>query len=403
MAIMAVKVEDRSTLKMNEFFDYNGRCYGLSRSRTQTGTVGAELEDFYECTVLTDWVEDIPVVFLCEAARMGEAGPGDYHGGADREKEMPGGLYICGWYRQAKIYRRVFFPSLFLEGNICARSTDAVLLQEQDWISAKAILPEAGWNFKDKLYQVIENDEEGYEALAALVEADEPGAGAPDLRSAAAGRRVPIRYELAPLKVDKDAVRRAPLALQRSAKRRLSARESMEAQYDYCIGQCELYAQRLMSDACEDIGDIKTLREYGRMAATFGKNRPDGYYYKAMAEEQLGFIKEGLKTIQRALALEPDGADIIALKANLLADLGDYKQACELYSESYDISGDESYLLMKGRVLFMMGNVDGAYKVYREIRDKDLLSEAGINLKDMEHRWPFVAIRGLKSLLKKDG
>ena len=58
---------------------------------------------------------------------------------------------------------------------------------------------------------------------------------------------------------------------------------------------------------------------------------------------------------------------------------------------------------MKGRVLFMMGNVDGAYKVYREIRDKDLLSEAGINLKDMEHRWPFVAIRGLKSLLKKDG
>ena len=134
---------------------------------------------------------------------------------------------------------------------------------------------------------------------------------------------------------------------------------------------------------------------------TFFKNCPDGYYYKAMAEEQLGFVKEGLRSVNRALQLEPDGADIIALKANLLAAMGSYEDAAALYSESFDISGYESYLLVKGRVLLMMGNVDAAYKVFREITDRELLLAAGINLKDMEHRWPFVAIRGLKSLLKK--
>ena len=90
------------------------------------------------------------------------------------------------------------------------------------------------------------------------------------------------------------------------------------------------------------------------MAVTFFKNCPDGYYYKAMAEEQLGFVKEGLRSVNRALQLEPDGADIIALKANLLAAMGSYEDAAALYSESFDISGDESYLLVKGRVLLML-------------------------------------------------
>ena len=61
--------------------------------------------------------------------------------------------------------------------------------------------------------------------------------------------------------------------------------------------------------------------------------------------------------------------------------MGSYEDAAALYSESFDISGDESYLLVKGRVLLMMGNVDAAYKVFREITDRELLLAAGINLK----------------------
>ena len=35
MAILVVRIEDASTLLMNEFFDYNGRCYALTRSSAQ--------------------------------------------------------------------------------------------------------------------------------------------------------------------------------------------------------------------------------------------------------------------------------------------------------------------------------------------------------------------------------
>ena len=379
MAILAVKIENQATLKMNEFFDYNGRCYALARSRTKNCAIGAELEDFYECTVLSDWIESVPVVFLCDKA-------GDKAGdGAGAGSDGP---YICGWYKEAKIYRRVFHPSLFLEGNICARSTDAVLLSDSGQIPAASAFPAMSWTFRDKLYRVIEDDEEGYEALEKLLKGSHPQA-------------LPIRYELVSSAIDKGRIHRLPADYQRETKKKPSAKEAAQLQCDYCLGESENYAIRLMTDRCESIADIKTLREFSDMAATFVKDETDAHYYKALAEEHLGFIREGLKSVNRALKLEPDGADIIALKANLLADSGNYEAAIGLYDESYAISGDESYLLMKGRVLFLGGNVDGAYKVYREIKDKTLLEDAGINLKDMEHRWPFVAIRGLKNLLKK--
>ncbi len=297
-------------------------------------------------------------------------------------------LYICGWYKLAKIYRKVFFPSLFLEGNICARTTDAVLLREDDWILTDALAVKGNWDFKDKLYRVIEDDADGYADCVRMMERTFKNA-------------VPIGYDRVDSGMNKGKIRQAALHQSLLAKKKLSAREATKLQYDYCIKQCMSLAQKLMNDRCESIGDIKALREYAMMAVTFCANSPDGYYYKAMAEEQSGFVKEGLRSINRALRLEPDGADIMALKANLLADLGNHEEACDLYQESYDISGDESYLLMKGRVLFGMGNVDAAYKVFREMKNRQLLEDAGINLKDMEHRWPFVAIRGLKNLLKK--
>ena len=48
MAILAVKIDNLATLRMNEFFDYAGHCWALSRSRSSEDAVGAELEDFYE-------------------------------------------------------------------------------------------------------------------------------------------------------------------------------------------------------------------------------------------------------------------------------------------------------------------------------------------------------------------
>lgn len=374
MAIMAVKIEDWSSLKMNEFFDFNGYCYGLSRSREKSSSIGAELEDFYECTVLTDWIEDIPVIFLCHDS--------------GKKSDSDHGLVICGWYKQAKICRQVFYPSLFLEGNICARSTDAVLLREDAWIDPASVFHGNWMDFGDKLYRVIEDDEDDYEALDDMIKKSKHP-------------RMPVCYGGVSSDFQKDRLRRFLIMAQKRSGKSLSAKEANKLRYEYCIEQCGEYARRLMSDECESIGDIKTLRDYAVMAITCGKDEPDGYYYKAMADEQLGFTKEGLKSVNQALKLEPDGADILALKANLLAEMKSYEDAVQLYGESYDISGDESYLLMQGRLLFLMGNVDGAYKVYRQIEDKTILTQAGINLKDMEHKWPFVAIRGLKNLLKK--
>ena len=33
----------------------------------------------------------------------------------------------------------------------------------------------------------------------------------------------------------------------------------------------------------------------------------DGYYYEAMADEQLGRVRQGMKAIEKALRIEPEG------------------------------------------------------------------------------------------------
>ncbi len=372
MAIMAVKIEDTATLRMNEFFDFGGMCYAISRPRSCGCASAADLEDFYECTVLTDWIEDVPVVFVCGGL---EAAQGS------SDEASASGMYICGWYRAAKIHRRVLHPSLFLEGNIEAQALDAVLLAPERHIPADRVFSSAEDLFREKHYKVIEEDDSCHDRVLELVS-----------RTDIAG--TPVRYALYDAKIDRAGLNRA------GSQTRPATRNASLARYEFCIDCCETYAARLMSDGCEHIGEIKTLKEYARLAQTFGAKYADGYYYEAMADEQLGFIRDGLKAINKALALEPDGADLMALKANLLAAYGNYEGALEYYTQSYDISGDESYLMMKGVVYFMIGNVDAAYKTYRQIEDKTLLEAAGINLKDMEHKWPFVAIRGLKNLLK---
>ncbi len=363
MAVLAVRIEDEGTLKFNEFFDYNGNCWGLSKSRRSASRTGIALEDFYQCTVLTDWVQDIPVIFL-------------YEDPSDKT------MNVCGWYKKAKIWRKALTPSLFLEGNICARTLDGVLLPEKIRPKAESPLPQRISDFGDHMYRVIEDDEDGYALLRDMMEKP--------------WKTENIRFDLAPSYMDRAWVRREGARLTASGEK-----DMRKGQYEACIQKCMDYGQMLMDDRCRDISDIKTLRDYAKMAVTLRPVLADGYYYEAMADEHLGFVKEGLKAVNKALNLEPDGADLLALKANLLIGLKDYSQAARFYQESFDISGDEAYLLMKGRTMFLMGNVDAAYEVYRKITDKDLLEAAGISLNDMERRWPFVAIRGLKNLLKK--
>ena len=66
MAILVVRIEDDSTLLMNEFFDYNGVCYGLTRSREKNDEICINLEDFYEGTVQSECLTDVPVFFVQE-------------------------------------------------------------------------------------------------------------------------------------------------------------------------------------------------------------------------------------------------------------------------------------------------------------------------------------------------
>ena len=128
MAILAVKIDNLATLRMNEFFDYAGHCWALSRSRDGEDAVGAELEDFYEGTVRSGHMEGVPVVFI--------------HGDQ-----------AVGWYISATVYRYIRHPSLFLEGNICADTRNVRLLKHS--ISVE------GLEFsRNKNYLVIESGDE---------------------------------------------------------------------------------------------------------------------------------------------------------------------------------------------------------------------------------------------------
>ena len=91
MAILVVRIEDASTLLMNEFFDYNGRCYALTRSRKENTDVCINLEDFYEGTVQSESLEDIPVVFV---------------------KAQDGGWAVIGYYKRAEVRKKIMRPSL---------------------------------------------------------------------------------------------------------------------------------------------------------------------------------------------------------------------------------------------------------------------------------------------------
>lgn len=355
---MVVNVEDDSTLMMNEFFDYNGYCYGISRSRHDDKSSPAHLEDFYECTVRTQWVEGFPVIFV------------------DNSEDA---AYIIGWYHTAKIYRDIQRISLFLEGNIETKSVDALLLPKQSRILVPA------FHFQDKVYEVIEFDDNRYQQLEEIIDNYH-------------GQTIPFRYDVVDYPLEKNEMKAAG-SVKPGGKSLDFKRMSR-----YCISKCEMLARNIMEDACKDISEIKGLLEYANFAVLYDKSSADGYYYQAMADEQLGFIKQGLKAIEKAISLEGTSADLLAQKGNLLVIQKQYNEAIHFYEDAYGVEGDETYLVLTGKVYSLIGNMDMAYKTFRRITDNDILEAYGIDLKDIEKRWPFVAIRhlNLKKLLKKD-
>lgn len=334
MAILVVRIEDVSTLLMNEFFDYNGRCYALTRSRKENTDVCINLEDFYEGTVQSESLEDIPVVFV---------------------KAQDGGWAVIGYYKRAEVRKKIMRPSLFLEGNIRADVREAWLFSEDE---RKQIFAA---HFGERYYEVVEDDDARYQPLMACM-TDNPGQNS--LR----------RYDC----VD------------------IFLQSTIRNGYSACLRECERLALALMREECADLGDIKRLEVCGRHAAILNGREADGYYYEAMADEQLGRVRQGMKAIEKALRIEPEAADLMAVKGQLLVGMNRNEAAAQWFHKAWSESGDDDYLLLEGRAWLLNEQPDNALVCFKKIEDPMILDTAGINLRDMEQRWPPVSVRSFR-------
>lgn len=335
MAILAVKIDDLATLRMNEFFDYSGCCWALSRNRSENGAAGAELEDFYEGTVRSSHIEDVPVIFIYE----------------DK---------IVGWYETADVYRYIRHPALFLEGNICTKTQNARLLKRPVSVPAENI------HFgKDRNYLVIEMGDGRYGSLKAMIEKGE-------------GPFEVIDYARVP--VDARLKNSGQMILGTGGKLTNQGRAAL------LLMQCEAIAREIMEDRCPGIGAVKGFFDLARNVTRYDSKNVNGWYYLAMANYQLGFPKKGLKAIERALGLEPDGDDLLVMKGNLLVSNGCFEEALRCYEEAYDINPDESYHIMAGKACMCMGNPVAAETYYRQVKTPEILKAFGITLSRRKFR-----------------
>lgn len=325
MSILIVKVEDEATLAMNEFFDYGGMCYGMSRGREAKGNLCLELEDFYQCTVKSREIAGVPVFFLYQNQ-------------------------VVGWYKKAVIYRYIRRPALFLEGNIAAHAADACLLP------VKERMPAQGMTDAEAFYKVIDKEDAHFEYYQQILDTY-------------CGQNEMVRYPFVDIHLPGN---------------------SGALGYEGYIEACQQLAQAILGDRCQGLKQVKTLEVYADRAIRANGRLADGYYYSAMAQWQMGFVKKGLKQIEKALQIEPDAGDLYAMKGNLLISLGRFVEAANMYQEAFDISGDETYLILEGRSYFMMGHVDAAANCYSRVKDVALLKTYGIDLKDAEHKWRFI-------------
>ena len=329
MAILVVKIDDRATLRMNEFFDYAGQCWALSKDRDEDGVMGAELEDFYEGTVRSSFMEDIPVVFVYEDQ-------------------------VLGWYTKAVVYRYIRRPSLFMEGNVCANVRDVRLL----------LKPEAykGLNFgKDKNYLVIERSDMRYQSLMHLMENYK-------------GPFEEVSYGKVPV----------DLRAKMSAKsyglgnKKMPLKQTSKDKVNHLLALCEMFAAEIMEDRCPGIGTVKALEETALEATRLQAGDVNAWYYLAMAYYHLGIVKKGLKAIDRAIRLESDADDLLVMKGNLMVSNGCLEEALNCYESAYEICPDDSYYVMAGQACRCMGNRIAAEQYYKKVSDGAILEAFGI-------------------------
>lgn len=337
MAILAVQIQHLETLRMNEFFDYAGFCWALSRNREQDGAMGAELEDFYDGTVQSSRMEEIPVIFVYDNQ-------------------------IVGWYRKATIYRYIRHPALFLEGNICASIREVRCL--------KKTKPFDGIDFgENKSYLVIETGDVRYKTLMNMIEKDE-------------GPFEILDYVKAP----SDARWKHKTIHQNIPRGKNSRTMTANDKVNQLLALCEIFAQEIMDDRCEGIGTVKALEEAAMEVVRLRAKEVNGWYYLAMAYYQAGFAKKGLKAIDRAIHLEPDADDLFAMKGNLMVSKGCFEGALSCYEEAYRLSPEDTYYIMAGKACGCMGNPMAAEHYYRKVKDTELLSTFGISLGKKKQR-----------------
>ena len=360
MAILLVKVEEPATLPMNEFFDYDGVCWALSRSRYAGGTECIRLEDFYDSDVRAQEIAPVTVIFVCREQSAGEDGWIMVGDGESEDSRWQ----AAGWYRDAHIFRNLQLPSLFLEGNIRADARNVTLLPEEERFSIECRFRQSSGflnrHAEETFYEVVESMDSRYADLEQRISA----------------------YQ-------------GPNAFLSCGQVQVRPESGVLRSYETCIRRCEEIALALMSDQCADIREIREMQICAEKAASLRRNDADGHYYLAMACYHLGQNKKAAKAIGRALALEPDAADIMALKASILVSMGHTVQAAELFHAAWLEEGDEDYLIMEGRTYMNAGQMDKAHACFKNVEDEQLLEANGINLRDMEKRWPFMNLRGI--------
>ena len=154
-----------------------------------------------------------------------------------------------------------------------------------------------------------------------------------------------------------------------------------------CIrDRCEAIAREIMEDRCPGIETVKGFFELAQNVTRYDSRNVNGWYYLAMANYQLGFVRKGLKAIERALRLEPDGDDLLVMKGNLLVSNGCLEEALRCYEEAYDIHPDESYYVMAGKACICMGNPAAADRYYRQVKDPEVLEAFEITLNRRKFR-----------------
>lgn len=288
------------------------------------------LQDFYEASINTRRLDDVTVIFITFEAAK-----------------------IIGWYSKASVSSEIENLSVFLQGNIKALASDVKLLNTPLDIS------DENWYMSNSVYEVIEEEDVRFQILKEKLSKDN-------------SKNIFKRYPYIQISIDPQSRKSVPVTRQ----------------------YCEIFAGNIMEDNCIGIQEIKALKMYSMQLIELDRNDADGYYYHSLACFHLGFVKEAIRAIEKAISIEGESSDLIAQKANVLCSMKHYDAAQMLYRRAYELSNDEIYIIYQGKALMLEGQMQKAYQVFGQITNKQLLTDCGIDTKidSMDKKWSFSTI-----------